>query len=187
VQPLHFRHVQSGAGSCHSVQYSIIRRDLESFSTDVHLSMFSLCLHFRMLECISMWHQSAWHQRHHQHLRALALFVLAFVVSSSTLAAIVFLWIQFHQVWMGRASFAVLLIAVTHRASASYATLFIRFYRIVLLRLRVEFRIGQVIAPRSVLCVVRVICPAHLALAFGAIIAILSKIARRCPVCITLS
>ena len=91
---------------------------------------------------------------------------------------------------MGRASFEVLLIAVTHRATASYATLFIRFYRIVLLRLRVEFRIGQVIAPRSVLCVVRVICPAHLdnlALAFGAIIAILSKIAQRCPVCITLS
>ena len=87
---------------------------------------------------------------------------------------------------MGRASFAVLLIAVTRRATASFATLFIRFHLIVLLRLRVEFQIGQVIAPRSVLCVVRGICPAHLALAFGAIIAILSKIAQRCPVCLTL-
>ena len=177
----------SGAGSCHSVLYSSLCRDPESFSADVHLSLFLFCLFFRTLECICLWHQSTWHQRHHQHLRALALFVLAFVVSSSTLAAIVFRRIRFRRLLMGRASFAVLLIAVTHRASASYATLFIRFYRIVLLRLRVEFRIGQVIAPRSVLCVVRVICPAHLALAFGAIIAILSKIARRCPVCITLS
>ena len=87
---------------------------------------------------------------------------------------------------MGRASFAVLLIAVTRRATASFATLFIRFHLIVLLRLRVEFQIGQVIAPRSVLCVVRGICPALLAHAFGAIIAILSKIAQRCPVCLTL-
>jgi hypothetical protein len=180
----------SGAGSCHSVQYSSLRRchrAPESFSADVHLSLFQLCLFFRMLECICLRHQSTSHQRHHQQLRALALIVLEFVVSSCTLAAIVFLkWNRFRQVLMGRASFAVLLIAVTHRATASYATLFIRFHRIVLLRLRVEFRIGQVIAPRSVLCVVRGICPALLALAFGAIIAILSKIAQICPVCITL-
>ena len=140
----------SGAGSCHSVQYSSLRRDPESFSADVHLFLFQLCLFFRMFECICLWHRSTWHQRHHQHLRALALIVLAFVVSSSTLAAIVFLTIRFRRVSMGRASFAVLLIAVTRRATASYATLFIRFHLIVLLRLRVEFRIGQVIAPRSV-------------------------------------
>ena len=117
----------------------------------------------------------------------MALIVVAFVVSSANLAAIVCLWIRLHAVWKGRAQFAVLFIAVAHRATASFATLFIHLYRIVLLRLRVESRIGQVIAPRSALCVVRVICPTHLAPAFGATIAILSKIAQRSPVCITLS